>query len=87
MRPQINTENNYKQYDERYQINMIDDKESDEIDQTSKNDEETMTEDIEVLKLRKLTSQKKKLSWERIWWNKSDGYEWWQEIWWKRSDK
>ena len=39
---------------------MIDDKESDEIDQTSKNDEETMTEDIEVLKLRKLTSQKKK---------------------------
>ena len=27
--PQINIDNNDKQYDERYQINMIDDKDSD----------------------------------------------------------
>ena len=34
------------------------DKETDERDQTSKNDDEKMTEDIEVLKLGKLSSQK-----------------------------
>ena len=37
---------------------MSDDKEYDEIDQISKNDEEKVTEDIEVLKLGKLISQK-----------------------------
>ena len=31
--------------------------------------------------------EKYRLSWEIIWWNKSDGYEWLQGIWWKRSDK
>ena len=51
LRPQINVENNDKQSDEMYQINMIDDKESDERDQISKNYEEKVTEDIEVLKL------------------------------------
>ena len=62
LRPQINIENNDKQFDERYQINMIDDKKSDERDQISKNDEEKVTEDIEVLKLRKLSSKEKGLS-------------------------
>ena len=38
---------------------MSDDKDSDEIDQISNNDEEKVTEDIEVLKLVKLSSQKK----------------------------
>ena len=38
---------------------MSDGKKSDEIDQTSKNNEEKVTEDIEVLKLGKLGSQKK----------------------------
>ena len=37
---------------------MRDDKESDEIDQISKNYEEKVTEDIEVLKLVKLSSHK-----------------------------
>ena len=62
LRHQLNIENNEKKYDEKYQINMIDDKEYDKIYQTSKNDEEKMTEDIEVLKLQKLGSQKKRLS-------------------------
>ena len=43
-------------------MDMSDDKESDERYQISKNDEEKVTEDIEVLKLRKLSSQKKTLS-------------------------
>ena len=37
---------------------MNDDKESDERDHISKNDEEKVTEDIEILKLGKLSSQK-----------------------------
>ena len=37
---------------------MSDDKESDERDQISKNYEEKLTEDIEFLKLGKLSSQK-----------------------------
>ena len=37
---------------------MSDDKKSDEREQISKNDEEKVTEDIEVLKLGKLSSQK-----------------------------
>ena len=59
MRPQINKENNDKKYDERYQINIIDDKESYERYHISKNGEEKVTEDIEFLKLQKLSSQKK----------------------------
>ena len=54
-----NIENNDRQYDERYQINMIDDKESDERYQIGEKKEETLNTDIEVLKLRKLSSQKK----------------------------
>ena len=46
-----NIENNDKQSDKIYQINMIDDKDSGERDQISKNDEEKVTEGIEVLKL------------------------------------
>ena len=37
MIPQRNIDNNGKQYDYRYQINMIDDKESDERDQIGEN--------------------------------------------------
>ena len=37
---------------------MSDDKKSDERDEIIKNDEEKVTEDIEVLKLGKLSSQK-----------------------------
>ena len=37
--PQRNIDNKDKQSDERYQINMIDDKRSDERDQIIKNDE------------------------------------------------
>ena len=40
LRPQINIDNNEKQFDERYQINMIDDKESYERDQIGENKEE-----------------------------------------------
>ena len=57
--PQRNIGKNDKKYDEIYQINIIDDKESDERDQISKNYEEKETADIEVLKLGKLGSQKK----------------------------
>ena len=39
---------------------MIDDKKYDERDQISKNYEEKVTEDIEVLKLRKVSSQTNK---------------------------
>ena len=39
-------------------MDMSDDMESDKRDQTSKMDEEKVTEDIEVLKLGKLSSQK-----------------------------
>ena len=39
-------------------MDMSDDKESNKRDQISKNDEEKVTEDIEVLKLGKLSSQK-----------------------------
>ena len=41
LRPQRNIDNNYKQTDEIYQKNFIDEKESDERYQISKNDEET----------------------------------------------
>ena len=58
LRPQRNIDNNDKQSDKRYYINMIDDKESDEIYQIGENKEETLNIDIEVLKLRKFISQK-----------------------------
>ena len=58
LRPQRNIENNDKQSDERYQINIIDDKSYDAIDQIGENKEETLNTDIEVLKMRKLISQK-----------------------------
>ena len=51
-------DNIYKQSDEKNWMDVIDDKDSDERDQISKNDEEKVTEDIEVLKLGKLSSQK-----------------------------
>ena len=58
LRPQRNIENNGKKSDKIYQINMIDDKESDERDKIGKNKEETQDTYIEVLKLRKLSLQK-----------------------------
>ena len=62
LRPQINIENNDKKYDERYQINIIDDKESDERDHIGENKEGTLNTDTGVLKPRKLISQKKRLA-------------------------
>ena len=59
LRPQRNIENNDKKYGERYQINVIDDKESDERDHISENKEETLNADIELLKLRNSSSKKK----------------------------
>ena len=59
LRLQRNIENNDKQSNKRYQINIIDDRESDEIYQIGENMEEKLNRDIEVLKLRKLISQKK----------------------------
>ena len=56
LRPQRNIENNDKQSDEIYQINVIDDKESDEKYQIDENKDEILNTDIEVLKLRKLSS-------------------------------
>ena len=58
-------------------MDMNDDKESDERDHISKNDEEKVTEDIEILKLGKLSSQKnkdniEKESDERNWMDMSD---------------
>ena len=55
---QRNIENDGKQYDEIYQINTIDDKEYNEIDQIGKHKEETLNRDIENLILRKFSSQK-----------------------------
>ena len=63
--PQRNIDNNDKQSDERYQINMIDVKEYNKSDQISKNKEGTLNTDIEVLILRKLSSQKKKYYFEK----------------------
>ena len=58
--PQINIDKNDKKSDERYQINMIDDKEYNKSDQISENKEGKLNTDIEVLILRKLSPQKKK---------------------------
>ena len=57
--PQRDIYKNDQQSDEKYHINMIDDKEYDKIYQIGENKEETLNTDIEVLKLRKLTLQKK----------------------------
>ena len=46
LRPQLNIENNVKKYDEIYQINVIDDKESDERYHIGENKEETLNTDI-----------------------------------------
>ena len=56
--PQRNMQNNDKKTDERLQKNLIDDKESDERYQISKNDQEKIIEDIEIMKLQNLSSQK-----------------------------
>ena len=45
-RPQRNIENTDKQSDERYQINMIDDNESNERDQIGEKKEEKLNTDI-----------------------------------------
>ena len=55
---QKNIDNIENYYDESNRINMSDDNISYERDHMSKNDEETMTDVIEVLKLGKLSSQK-----------------------------
>ena len=55
---QKNIDNIEKAYDDRNWMDMSDDNESDERDQISKNDEEKVTDDIEVLKLGKLSSKK-----------------------------
>ena len=57
-RPQRNMENIDKQSDERNQINMIDDREYDDIDKIGRNEDETLNTDTEVLKLGKFSSQK-----------------------------
>ena len=51
LRPHKNIKKNDKQTDERYQKILIDNKESDERYQISKNDEEKIIEDIELMKL------------------------------------
>ena len=66
---------------------MSDDKVSDKGDHISKNDEERVTEDKEVLKLNNLVRRKIRLYWKRIWWKESDGYQWWEGLWWKRPEK
>ena len=58
LRPQINIENNDKKSDERYNRNVIYDKEYYERDRIGEDNEQTLNTYIEVLKLRKLSSQK-----------------------------
>ena len=55
---QRNIENIDKQYDERYQINMIDENVSDERNQIDENDEDRSIDDIEVLKVGTLCSKR-----------------------------
>ena len=59
LRPQRNMDINHKLTDEINQKNIIDDKESDEIDHISKDGEEKIIEDIEIMKLKNLSSKKK----------------------------
>ena len=56
--PQINIQINDKRTDERYQKSLIDDKEYDEKDQINKKDDEKIIEDIEIMKLKILSSKK-----------------------------
>ena len=56
--PQKKTDNIEKESDERNRMGVGDDQDSDEIYQISKYDEERVTDDIEVLKLVKLSSNK-----------------------------
>ena len=55
---QKNIDNIEKEYDERNRMDMSDDKECDEIYQIGENDEEMVTDDIEVLKLGKWLRRK-----------------------------
>ena len=66
LRPQINLENNDKQSDEIYQINIIDDKESNEIDHISEKNEETFNTYIEVLIMQTFILQKKKTTLRKV---------------------
>ena len=59
LRPQRNIKINDRRTDERYQKNMIDDKEYNERNQISKNDEEKIIEDIDIMKLQNFSSKKK----------------------------
>ena len=61
LRSQRTIENNDNQTDERYQKKLFYDKESDKRDQKSKNDEEKIIEDIEIMKQNHLSSQRKKI--------------------------
>ena len=65
LRPQRNINNNDKKTVERYQKNLIDDKEYDERYQISKNDEDRTIEDIEIMKLQNLSSQGKNIYLEK----------------------
>ena len=61
---------------------MSDDKDSDEIYQKDKNDEERQNIDIKVFKLGKICfAEKYRQFWEIILWRKWDGYDWWRRIW------
>ena len=53
-----NDDNIYKEYDEINRMDMSDDKDSDERDKIDKNDEERVTNDIEVFELEKLVCRK-----------------------------
>ena len=66
---------------------MIEDKESEGRYQISESDEEKMIEDIVILNLQNLSSQKIYISWEGKWWKKSYVYEWQQGLRWKRIDR
>ena len=67
-------------------MNMSDDKDSDERDKISNNDEEKMTDVIEVLKPENWVCRKIWTMLRKIRWKKSDEYEWWEGIWWNISD-
>ena len=54
----IYIENDYKEYDESNQIDISDDKEYDKRDNIGENGEDRLTDDIEVLKLVKLSPKK-----------------------------
>ena len=83
-----NKDNIDKKSDEKFQINMIDYKESDERDKVVLKkgiNIEYIFRSLETATI--YFKEKHWLYWEITWWNKSGGYEWCQRIWWKRSDK